>query len=206
MSADDYIPVEMDQSKPLDASDSFGDTTVLQFGVMLLVFCFCTLLGWMHYATKFQKNILAGYDFNQKWRFAQVLLAFIFVFGMLIIGIFANTTRSGTLKSCFEYVFAASLDCILVCLFAFFKRFCFMLAAKKDSPIRLLPIARYVTLKESTLPDSEIPEDEKSCISRSEAEESAEKSTTYLAFICAILIIVGIILEATVNAEITSPQ
>ena len=53
-----------------------------------------------------------------------------------------------------------------------------MLAAKRDSPIRLLPIARYVTLKESTLPVSEIPDDEKSCISRSEAEESAEKSVS----------------------------
>ncbi|CAG5113273.1 Oidioi.mRNA.OKI2018_I69.chr2.g7392.t1.cds [Oikopleura dioica] len=81
-----------------------------------------------------------------------------------------------------------------------------MLAAKKDSPIRLLPLARYVTMKESTLPDREIPDDEKECISQSEAEENAEKSTTYLAFICAILIVVGIILEATVNAELTDPQ
>ena len=53
-----------------------------------------------------------------------------------------------------------------------------MLAAKKDSPIRLLPIARYVTMKESTLPDREIPDDEKECISQSEAEENAEKSVS----------------------------
>ena len=47
---------------------SFGDTTVLQFGLLCLLLSFCILVAWMHYTSKGEpKSHVIKSNYNQKW-------------------------------------------------------------------------------------------------------------------------------------------
>lgn len=43
------------------------DTTVLNFGLLILAFVFCLLLGFIHKSTNYKLENVAGRTYNQKW-------------------------------------------------------------------------------------------------------------------------------------------
>merc|ERR1712046_318133 len=128
------------------------DTTVLNFGLLMLAFVFCILLGFIHKTTQGKLETIAERNYNQKWCFAQILLGVVFVFVVIILGIFAALKGSPTLKSMFEYVFVSSVDAILVLLFSFL---CFLLLVKEDSPLRQNMPSEYFNLQEYGKEDCE---------------------------------------------------
>jgi magnesium-transporting ATPase (P-type) len=128
------------------------DTTVLNFGLLMLAFVFCILLGFIHKTTQGKIETIAQRNYNQKWCFAQILLGVVFVFVVIILGIFAALKGSPTLKSMFEYVFVSSVDAILVLLFSFL---CFLLLVKEDSPLRQTMPSEYFNLQEYGKEDQE---------------------------------------------------
>ena len=47
--------------------ESFGDTTVLQFGTICLGLTFIILISWMHYSTKFEASNILKRSYNKQW-------------------------------------------------------------------------------------------------------------------------------------------
>merc|ERR1711970_642782 len=189
------------------------DTTVLNFGLLILAFVFCLLLGFIHKSTNYKLENVAGRTYNQKWCFAQILLGTTFVLILIILGIIAALRTSPTLKSCFEYVFVSSVDAILVLLFSLL---CFLLLVKEDSPLRQNMPSEYFNLQEYGKEE----EDEiglqsaaaSMCEGASEAGSQVEsvkissKASIFLAGVTGILIVVGLCLEAFLNGQITDPR
>lgn len=194
---------------------SFGDTTVLQFGLLCLLLSFCILVAWMHYTSKGEpKSHVIKSNYNQKWAFAQILLGTVFLLILIIIGIFASTKKNGTLKTCFEYLFASMIDVILVLLFSCML---FMLIVKQDSPMRQVePLSQYLTLKERQKSEDELnlrecEETGEEIVMDNMSEDGGAKkidpcSTNFLIIATFLLIVVGCCLEAFLNSQITDPN
>jgi len=190
------------------------DTTVLNFGLLILAFVFCLLLGFIHKSTNYKLENVAGRTYNQKWCFAQILLGTTFVLILIILGIIAALRTSPTLKSMFEYVFVSSIDALLVLLFSFL---CFLLLVKEDSPLRQNMDSEYFNLQEY---EANAPQEDLECLeSRAASQCSASqvgseresikitsKASYFLAGVTGILIVVGLCLESFLNGQITDPR
>jgi len=190
------------------------DTTVLNFGLLMLAFVFCILLGFIHKTTQGKIETIAQRNYNQKWCFAQILLGVVFVFVVIILGIFAALKGSPTLKSMFEYVFVSSVDAILVLLFSFL---CFLLLVKEDSPLRQNMPSEYFNLQEYGKEEGEdeiglqsaaasMCEGASQAGSQVESVKISSKASIFLAGVTGILIVVGLCLEAFLNGQITDPR
>ena len=58
--------MDLDFDLPIDF-ESFGDTTVLQFGLLCSLLAFIVTLAWMHYTSKGQAQNLITKSYAQKW-------------------------------------------------------------------------------------------------------------------------------------------
>merc|ERR1712131_548922 len=169
------------------------DTTVLNFGLLMLAFVFCILLGFIHKTTQGKIETIAQRNYNQKWCFAQILLGVVFVFVVIILGIFAALKGSPTLKSMFEYVFVSSVDAILVLLFSFL---CFLLLGKEEGEDEIgLQSAAASMCEGASQAGSQV-----------ESVKISSKASIFLAGVTGILIVVGLCLEAFLNGQITDPR